>query len=150
MPQEKPFLVLLLTVVFVALGVLGLLLTLMLATVPLTEEMQLTVMVSAAVSIGYLVAAYGLYKGYRWGWILAAAFTVLNIVGNIFYGTYLALLIDAMLFVLLLLTAKHYGIPFFGKPTKPATPAPPPSAPVAAAFMFMEPRSSKRFVRKKH
>ena len=148
MPQEKPFLVLLLIVVFVALGVLGLLLTLMLATVPLTEEMQLTVMVSAMVSVGYLVAAYGLYKGYRWGWILAATFTALNIVGNIFYGTYLALLIDAMLFVLLLLTAKHYGIPFFGKPTKPATPAPPPSAPIAAAFAI--PRNEKRFVRRKH
>jgi len=147
LPREKPFLIVLLTVVFVALGMLGLLSTMLFIGVELTEEMQLTLLLVAVLSIGYLVAGYGLYKGATWGWVLAVAFTVLNLVGNILYETYIAVMIDAAILVLLLLTAKHYGITLFGKPTKPATPAPPPSVPIAAAFTI--PRNEKRFVRRK-
>lgn len=148
MPQEKPFLVVLLTIVFVALGVLGILSAMLFVGTELTEEMQTMVLLTAVLGIGYLVAGYGLYRGAKWGWILATAFTVLSLVGNYLYASYLAVMIDAAILVLLLLTAKHYGITLFGKPTKPATPAPPPSAPIAAAFTI--PKNEKRFVRRKH
>lgn len=148
MPREKPFLVLLLTVVFVALGVLGLLLSLtVLSAQPLPEDAELRLAVSMLLSAGYLVTAYGLYRGARWGWVLATGFTLLDLAGNLLYGTYLALLVDALLLVLLLLTAKHYGVAIFARPSRPATPTPPPSIPVAAAFTV--PRSGKRFVRRK-
>lgn len=147
MPQEKPFLVILLTIVFVALGVLGILSAMLFVGTELTEEMQTMVLLTAILGIGYLVAGYGLYRGTSWGWILAAAFTVLSLVGNYLYANYLALIIDVAILVLLLLTAKYYGIAFFGK-AKPSTPTPPPSAPIAAAFTI--PRNEKRFVRRKH
>ena len=147
-PQEKPFLVVLLTIVFVALGVLGILSAMLFVGIELTPEMQTMVLLTAVLGIGYLVAGYGLYRGAKWGWILATAFTVLSLVGNYLYASYLAVMIDAAILVLLLLTAKYYGITLFGKPTKPATPAPPPSAPIAAAFAL--PKNEKRFVRRKH
>jgi len=146
--REKPFLVVLLTTVFVALGVLGILSAALFLGTELTEEMQAEVLLTAVLGMGYLVAGYGLYRGAKWGWFLATAFTVLSLVGNYLYESYLAVMIDAAILVLLLLTARYYGITFFGKPTKPATPAPPPSAPIAAAFAI--PRNEKRFVRRKH
>ncbi|RLE48897.1 MAG: hypothetical protein DRJ18_00980 [Candidatus Methanomethylicota archaeon] len=145
---EKPFLVLVVTVAFIALGVMGLLLSLTLWTTPLTEEMQLAVMVSTVISFGYLVIGYGLYRGYKWGWFLAFGLTVLNIISNIYFGSYQVLMVDALLLVLLLLTMKYYGIPF-GKPTQPqSSPVPPPSMPIAAAFAI--PKEGKRFVKRKH
>jgi len=147
-PNEKPFLVVLLTIVFVALGVLGILYAMLFLGVELSPEMQLMVLLTAILGVGYLVAGYGLYKGARWGWFLAAAFTILNFVGNFLYGTYLALITDAALLVLLLLTAKHYGIHVLGKPARPSSPVPAPTKPVATAFTI--PKKEKRFVRRKH
>ncbi|RLF08487.1 MAG: hypothetical protein DRJ60_00050 [Thermoprotei archaeon] len=150
MPREKPFLVVLLTAVFVALGVLGILSAMLFLGIGLTEEMQTVVLLTAVLGIGYLVAGYGLYREARWGWLLATAFTVLSLVGNYLYASYLAVMIDATILVLLLLTAKHYGIPLFGKPSQPASasPVPPPSAPIAVAFAI--PKEEKRFVKRKH
>ena len=146
--MPRPFLATLLTVVFIALGALGVLMSLTLASAPLTEEAQALVLLTAVVGVGYLVAGYGLYKGARWGWILATAFAVLSLVGNLLYASLLEAMVNAVLIVLLLLTARHYGIPLLGKPAKPATPAPPPSAPIATAFAI--PKNEKRFVRRKH
>jgi len=150
MAKEKPFLAVLLTVVFLALGVMGLLSVMLYIGVELTEEMQLMLLLTAVLGVGYIVAGYGLYQRATWGWVLAAAFTVLNLIGNILYESYLAITVDAIIMVLLLLTAKHYGITFLAKPAKtvkPSTIVPPPSAPVAA---FVEPKKEKRFVRRKH
>lgn len=148
MAREKPFLAVLLTVVFVALGVLGILSAALFLGTELTEEMRTEVLLTAVLGVGYLLAGYGLYRGAGWGWVLATAFTMLSFVGNYYCSNYLALVVDATILVLLLLTARHYGIAFFGKSAKPATPAPPPSAPIAAAFTI--PRNEKRFVRRKH
>jgi len=146
--SEKNFLVILLTTVFIALGVLGILSAMLFIGTELTEEMQVKILLTTVLGIGYLVAGYGLYRGNKWAWFLATAFAVLGLVGNILYASYLAVMVDAAILVLLLLTAKYYGIPLFGKPTKPVTPAPPPSAPIAAAFAI--PKKEKRFVRRKH
>jgi len=147
-PREVPFLVLLLTVVFLALGAFGILTALMFVTSELTDETLYMVLLSAMVGVGYLIVAYGLYKGFRWGWYLAVAVVALSLIGNWFYGSYYAMAVNAVLFILLLLTAKHYGVSIFGKPAKPATPTPPPSVPVAVAFTI--PKDGKRFVRRKH
>jgi len=146
-PREVPFLVLLLTVVFIALGVFGILTALMFVTSELTDETLYMVLLSAMVGAGYLVVAYGLYKGFRWGWYLALAVVALSLVGNWFYGSYYAMAVNAVLFILLLLTAKHYGVSIFGKPAKPATPTPLPSKPITLAYA--EPKK-KKFVRRKY
>jgi len=150
MPQEKPFLVVLVTVVFIALGVMGLLSATLYISVlgELTEEEIATLLLAVVMGFGYLVAGYGLYKGEKWGWYLGTAFTVLNIFGNIYFGTYLAITVDAIILLLLLLTAKHYGITIFGRPARPATPVPPPATPIVSAFGI--PKEEKRFVKKKH
>jgi len=144
---EKPFLVVLVTVVFLAMGVLGVLLSLTILAAPVDEEVRLASTASLVISLGYIVVGYGLYKGYRWGWVLAFAITVLNAASNMYYANYGPLLIDAVLIVLLLLTARHYNIPIpvFGRPTAAA---PSPARPIASAFVV--PKNEKRFVRKKH
>ena len=144
---EKPFLVLVLTVAFIALGALELLISLTMWLTPVAEEMQLSLILSMLVSIGYILVGYDLYRGDKWGWFIAFGIVLVNIFDNIFSGSYQVLMVDALLLVLLLLTMKYYGIPF-GKPAKPATPTPPPSVPVAAALAL--PKNGKRFVRRKH
>jgi len=148
--QEKPFLVLLLTIVMISVGVLD-----VVTSIPFlleaTEEVRTMMMVSAVLGIGFIVAGYGLYRGLATGWILALVFTVLNIFVNVYYGSYPALFVDALIIALLAVTARRYGI--LGKRvarpvTRPATPVPPPSAPIAAAFTI--PKNGKRFVRRKH
>ena len=147
MPRETPFLVLLLTVVFLALGAFGILTALMFVTSELAEETLYMVLMTAAVGVAYMVVAYGLYRGFRWGWYLAVATVALSLIGNWYYGTYYGMAVNAVLFILLLLTAKHYGVPIFGKPARPATPAPLPSKPITLAYA--EPKK-KKFVRRKH
>lgn len=148
--REKPFLVVLLSVVFIAMGVLGVLMAMLYIGAGLSDEMQMLVVLTALVGTGYIVAGYGLFKGARWGWMLALAFTILNILVNIVVtgADYLTLFVDALIFVLLLVTAKYYGVKVFGKITKPVTATPSPSSPIAVSFV--ETRREKRFVRKKH
>ena len=84
----------------------------------------------------------------NWGWFIAFGIVLVNIFGNIFYGSYQELVVDALLLVLLLSTMKYYGIPF-GKPARSQpSPVPPPSMPIAVAFAI--PKKEKRFVRRKH
>jgi len=144
---EKPFLVLVLSISFICLGVLGILMSLTYFMV--VEEIGLDLILSLVIGLGYLVIGYDLYKGNKWGWILAFSLVVINIVGNIYYGYYQALVVDAIMIVLLILTASYYGIPY-GKPSRPrrTSPVPPPSKPIAAAFII--PREEKRFVKRKH
>jgi len=146
--REKPFLVGLLSVVFLALGLLGLLSLVLFVGAGIPEGMEMSVLLAVVMGIGYIVSGYGLYKGATWGWVLAAAFTILNLIEKIVYSSYLGMLIDAVILVLLFLAARHYGITPFGRAAKPATPVPPPSAPVAVAFA--DPRKrEKRFVKRK-
>ena len=148
MPEKPPFLVLLLTVSFIALGVLNLLIALTLWFTPVAEEMQLSLILSTLVSVGYILVGYDLYRGDKWGWFVALGLVLVNIVGSILHGTYQELVVDALLFVLLLSTMKYYRVPF-GKPARSQpSPVPPPSMPIAVAFSI--PKEEKRFVKRKH
>jgi CHASE2 domain-containing sensor protein len=147
--QGRSFTALLVIVAYIALGLFGLLIGLSLLTGGVEEE-KTAVLTSTILSASYLLAAYGLYKGFRWGWILAAAAASLSLIANMIHGYYFASMIDALLLVLLLASASQYGITLFGKRSaKPPSPVPPPSAPTAAAYMFSAPKPRKRFVRRK-
>jgi len=102
------FLRLLLTVLFIAMGVVGLMLTLVVYySATWTLEAVLTVMLS----LGMILAGYGLYAGAKWGWLLAVAFTVLNIVASYIESNTFALALHAAVLIMLLAVAKQYAIP---------------------------------------
>jgi hypothetical protein len=112
------FLKLLLTVLFVAMGVLGLMLTLVVYyEATWTLEAVLTVMLS----LGMIVAGYGLYAGAKWGWLLAVAFTVLNIVASYIGSNTFALALHAAILIMLLVVAKQYRVPVPGARVLKAT-----------------------------
>ena len=103
------FLRLLLTVLFVAMGVLGLLLTavFMYGIAEVTTETLLTIMLS----VGFIIAGYGLYTGAKWGWILAALFTILNIITAYLAANTFSIILHLIILTLLLLTAREYTVP---------------------------------------
>lgn len=102
------FLRLLLTVLFIAMGVVGLMLTLIVYySATWTLEAVLTVMLS----LGMILAGYGLYAGAKWGWLLAVAFTVLNIVASYIESNTFALAFHAAVLIMLLAVAKQYRVP---------------------------------------
>ena len=148
MAREPPFLAVLVTIVFIALGVLGLLTSLLFWNAELSEDMLTMILLNIVISIGFLVVGWGLYRGVKWSWYIAVAFLVLSMVGNYLYGSYTALAVDAVILVLLILVADYYGISLHRK-ERPTTPVPPPSVPVAA-MVYMQHKEEKRFVKRKH
>lgn len=102
------FLRLLLTVLFVAMGVLGLMLAFV---VHYETGWTLEAVLTAMLSLGMIVAGYGLYAGERWGWLLATAFTVLNIVASYIESNAFALALHAAVLIMLLAIAKQYRVP---------------------------------------
>jgi hypothetical protein len=135
------FLRLLLTVLFIAMGVLELLLTLVYAygAPALTLETILTIMLS----IGFIIAGYGLYTGAKWGLILAVLFTILNIVGSYVLGNTYALVLYIAILAMLLLSAKQQAKP----PTALAPGAPPATI---AASIFINEKEEGKFVKRKY
>jgi hypothetical protein len=112
------FLRLLLTVLFIAMGVVGLMLTLVVYySATWTLEAVLTVMLS----LGMILAGYGLYAGAKWGWLLAVAFTVLNIVASYIESNTFALALHAAILIMLLVVAKQYRVPVPGARVLKAT-----------------------------
>ena len=112
------FLRLLLTVLFIAMGVVGLMLTLV---VYYSATWTLEATLSAVLSLGMVVAGYGLYAKARWGWLLATAFTVLNIVASYIESNTFALALHAAILIMLLVVAKQYRVPVPGARTLKAT-----------------------------
>jgi hypothetical protein len=131
------FLRLLLTVLFIAMGVLSLLLTLVYAygAPSLTFETILTIMLG----VGMIIAGYGLYAGTKWGWLLAVLFAILNIIGSYVLGNTFALVLHIAILVMLLLTAKQYTIHVPGTP--PA---------IIKATIFVNERGENKFVKRKN
>ena len=113
-------------------------------TVELTGEAWLLLLSSVFVSVAFIATAYGLYKGSKWAWTIGFALAVLSMIANVIYGYYLALMVDAILIVLLLATAKHYGIKVLGKAKIPSA-IPPASKPIATILPYKE----YRFIRRK-
>jgi hypothetical protein len=72
-------------------------------------------------SLGMIIAGYGLYAGAKWGWLLATAFTVLNIVASYIGGNTFALALHAAVLIMLLAVAKQYRIPVPGARALKAT-----------------------------
>jgi len=111
-------------VIFIVLGgmVLGFL-ALLAMTGGIPEEAYPTAVMTAVFAAGFLIAGYGMLMGARWGWILGLAMVILDTIGNVYMANYVALAFDAVLAILLLLTARQYGIRI-GKapPTTPTTP----------------------------
>jgi len=145
-PREKgkPFLVVLTVILFMSLGVAGLLLALPMFTAELTGEAWLLLLSSVFVSVAFMATAYGLYKGSRWAWAIGFALAVLSMMANVIYGYHLALTVDAILIVLLLATAKHYDIKILGKAKIPSV-IPPASKPIATIL----PHKEYKFIRRK-
>ena len=132
-------------IVFMVLGGLALsFILVMAATNSIPAESYPTVFMSAAMAIGFIVAGYGMLRGLKWGWLLGLAMVALDIIGNIYLGNYVALAFDTFLAILLLLTAKQYGIGGKAPPTTPAPP--PPTTPIATIHPLTTKR--KRYVRK--
>ena len=135
------FLRLLLTVLFIAMGVLELLLTLVYAygAPALTLETILTIMLS----IGLIIAGYGLYTGAKWGLILAVLFTILNIIGSYVLGNTYALILHIAILAMLLLSAKQQA--------KPSTALAPVTPPVTiATSIFINEKEENKFVKRKY
>lgn len=84
-----------------------------------------------AVGLLTLGIAYGLYRGYKWAWVIAmvnVTLSALSVVIHYFrYGSmdYLTLIIDAIVAVALIYSADYYGvkIPFLPTPKPKATTA---------------------------
>jgi len=148
----KSFLATLSAIVFVVLGIAMVLSTLQYLS---AGEVQVEVLATLFSGLLYIMAGYGLYKGYKWGWMLAMILVVLNLLGIIYLWmqgreiVYLSLLINAVLFLLLLVVSKEYGV-FIGKPSRPSTPAPPPSAPISAVASVEPVERRNIYVKRKY
>ena len=128
------FLRLLLTVLFIAMGVVGLMLTLV---VHYEVAWTLEAVLTAMLSLGMIVAGYGLYAGTKWGWLLASAFAVLNIVASYIEGNTFALALHAAILALLLAVAERYGVPV-------------PWARTLKATIYVNERGENKFVKRKN
>jgi uncharacterized membrane protein (DUF2068 family) len=124
----------LLTIVFVAMGVLGILSVLYGAT-----TLELTAETLMAIALGTLAiaAGYGLYAGKKWGWALAALLTVLNMFSAYTMGSMYILAFNLIVLVLLLMTAREFTV----RLPSPALPK------TAAGFAFVE--EKRHFVKRK-
>jgi hypothetical protein len=123
------------------MGVLELLLTLVYAygAPALTLETILTIMLS----IGLILAGYGLYIGAKWGLILAVLFTILNIIGSYVLGNTYALVLHTAILVMLLLSAKQQA-------KQPTTPAPATPPVTIATSIFINEKEENKFVKRKY
>ena len=132
-------------VVFMVLGGMVLaFIALMALTGNVPEEAYPSVFMSGVMATGFITAGYGMLRGLKWGWLLGLTMVALDIIGNVYLGNYVALAFDAFLAILLLLTARQYGIRIGKAP--PTTPAPPPTTPIATIHPLTTKR--KRYVRK--
>jgi len=143
---ERPFISILLTSIFLVVGILLLFLATITLTAPPTKlEAVLAVLTTAATGIAYIAVAYGLYKMAAWGWALALAISALNLFSLIYYGGVGGTFLYAALIVLLLIASKHY---IKKSPIKPTpSPAPVPTTPLAVA-LIENPKTAK-FVRRR-
>lgn len=144
--RGKPFLVLLLTIAFLALGVVEVLYAVAVLGVAHEGTIRTLALLRLLGGIAYILIAYELYSGTKWGWFLALMSTILGVVVGAINSLYSVAAFNAVMAILLLAVMKHYGIGI--KTTKPPTPVPPPSAP--AVMATIAPHRSKRFVRRKH
>ena len=146
--REKPFLVLLLTIAFLALGVVEVLYAVSVLCVAHEGTIRTLALLRLLGGIAYILIAYELYNGTKWGWFLALISTALGIVAGVDNSLYSVVAFNAVMAILLLAVMKYYGIGI--KPTKPPTPVPPPSAPAVTATVASYRKERKVFVRKKH
>ncbi|RLG50040.1 MAG: hypothetical protein DRN90_00255 [Thermoproteota archaeon] len=142
---KKPFIPMLLTVFFIAMGALNVLFSALFLGTELTEDLQLMISLTTIIGILYLVAGYGLYKGSARGWILATILTILSLIGSIVCENYPALAVHSVIFVLLLLAARHYGITI--RKARPSIPFPSPATPVTT--VQLPSRKSQIFVKRR-
>lgn len=97
-------------------GILG-----MVYETPILEELTYMLIALGVVTLG---VAYGLYRGYKWSWVVAMVLVTLSALVVVYqyykYGTmdYLTLIMDAVLAVALISSADYYGveIPILPKP----------------------------------
>ena len=92
----------------IALGVLGII-----YGTPILADLAYVLIASGFINIGL---AYGLYKGFKWAWVVAMIFVVLSVVIAVFqylrYGSfdYLSLIMNAIIAIALIYSADYYGI----------------------------------------
>jgi len=142
--MNRSFMRLLVVVSLMALGILYLLSVVFnyLSGVEATTQILLI----AAIGAGLIGASYAMFYGKKVGWLLALAFVTFDAIVNVYYGVYLALLVDAVLIVLLVLVSGEYGITLYTK--KPSVPVPPPSKPISVSYELTIDRERK-FVRRR-
>ena len=140
--MSKSFLRLLVVVSLMALGILYLLSVVF----NYMSGVEATTQIIAAIGVGLVASSYAMFYGKKVGWLLALAFVAFDAIVNVYYGVYLALLVDAVLIVLLVLVSGEYGITLYTK--KPSVPVPPPSKPISVSYELTIDRERK-FVRRR-
>lgn len=130
-------------VAILVLGAFSILYALLLWSAGAPSQDQTTLILLAVYGAGMVASAYGLLKGFKWGWILATLLVALNTASSLIYGNTLALIVNATILLLLLLVAKQY----MTRPFKPTPPVPPPSAPLPHYVHHTV--DNHRFVRRK-
>ncbi len=101
------FLRLLLIIVFVAMGVLHLLLVVFNYLVDFSFENALLILIG----LSYIMAAYGLSVRAKWGWVFSVLLVLLNIMSAYVLKHIITLLFFTIVLILLLVVSREYKIP---------------------------------------
>jgi hypothetical protein len=140
--REKPFLVLLLSMVFAAMGLLYIMFASLLMLPQIFAENIYNIIFYGGYGIGLLAISYLIYKQNKAGWIIAFLIVSFGAVCNYLISFYPALFLNIVFIVILLIASRHFFVSF-----PKFKPSPTPTTPqVASAFGYVK---YKRFVKRR-
>jgi len=138
--REKPFLVLLLSMVFAAMGLLYIMFASLLMLPEIFAENIYNIVFYGGYGIGLLAVSYLIYKQSKAGWIIAFLITSFGAVCNYLISFYPALFLNIVFITILLIASRHFFVSKF-KPLPIST-----TPPIASAFGYVK---YKRFVKRR-
>jgi len=141
--REKPFLVLLLSMVFAAMGLLYIMFASLLMFPEIFTENIYNIVFYGGYGVGLLAVSYLIYKQSKAGWIIAFLITSFGAVCNYLISFYPALFLNIVFITILLIASRHFFAPF---PKFKPSPTPMPTPTVASAFGYVK---YKRFVKRR-